>query len=132
MTIRTITFHDYPNLIPFWEENYFVKEMDSEPRFQLFLEKNPNVSVLMEDDNKIIGTALGSFDGRRGYIQKVVTAKTSRKKGVGKQLVDEVIKRLKSLGVLYIPIQCDPENVSFYEKCGFKKSTMTPMNMNIK
>jgi len=132
MTIRTITLDDYSSLIPFWKENYFVKEMDSEIRFKLFLEKNPNLSVLMEDNNKIIGTVLGSFDGRRGYIQKVVTAKTSRKKGIGKQLVDEVIKRLTSLGVLYIPIQCDPENVSFYEKCGFRKSTMVPMTMNIK
>jgi ribosomal protein S18 acetylase RimI-like enzyme len=132
MNIRTITINDYPNLIPFWKTNYFVKEMDSETQFSLFLEKNPNLSVLMEDNNKIIGTALGSFDGRRGYIQKVVTAKNIRKKGVGKQLVHEVINRLKLLGVLYIPIQCDLENVSFYEKCGFQKSTMVPMTMNVK
>lgn len=131
MQLKTITIDDYPILILFWKENYFVKEMDSRERFALFLNKNPDLSVLMEDRGKIVGTALGSFDGRRGYIQKVVTAKNLRKKGVDKQLVDEVIKRLKSLGVLYIPIQCDLENVTFYEKCGFRKSSMIPMTMNI-
>lgn len=131
MNIRTITTDDYANLIPFWKEHYFVTDMDSKDRFQLFLEKNPDVSVLMEDNGVIVGTALGSFDGRRGYIQKVVTAKNARKKGVGKQLVAEVIRRLKALGTLYIPISVEEKNVDFYKECGFKKTTQAPMNMSL-
>ncbi|MFA6532759.1 MAG: GNAT family N-acetyltransferase [Patescibacteria group bacterium] len=131
MEIRAITLNDYERLIDFWRKNYFVNEMDNFERFKLFLEKNPNLSVLCEDKEKIIGTALGSFDGRRGYLQKVVTDKTNRKKGVGKQIILEVIKRLRSLSVLYIPISCEEENVGFYEKCGFKKTKQIPMNMNL-
>lgn len=115
----------------FWEKNYFVKEMDSFNRFKLFLEKNPDLSVLIEEDGEIIGTAFGSFDGRRGYLQKVVTDKNLRRKGIGRQLVEEVIKRLKSLGVVYIPINVEEDLVTFYEKCGFKKTTQIPMNKNI-
>lgn len=132
MNIRTIVLADYPKLIAFWETNYFVRGIDSEDRFKLFLDKNPGLSVLMEDSGKIIGTALGSFDGRRGYLQKVVTAKDSRKKGVGKRLVTEVIKRLWSIGTLYIPISCEEVSVGFYEKCGFQKSTQVPMSIEMK
>lgn len=131
MQIRTISIDDYSKLVSFWKKNYFVNEMDDVNRFKLFLDKNPDLSVLMEDGGKIIGTALGSFDGRRGYIQKVVTQKDFRKKGVGKQLVTEVIKRLKALGTLYIPISCEESNVKFYGKCGFQKTTQVPMNRTL-
>jgi ribosomal protein S18 acetylase RimI-like enzyme len=131
MNLRTIVIDDYQKLVPFWKKNYFVNEMDSFKRLKLFLEKNPDLSVLIEENGGIIGTALGSFDGRRGYLQKVVTDKDSRRKGMGKQLVKEVLKRLQSLGGTYIPINVEENLVTFYEKCGFKKTTQIPMNKNI-
>lgn len=131
MKVRTIVLHDYPNLVSFWKENYFVNEVDNIDRFKIFLDKNPGLSVLMEDKGVIIGTVLGSFDGRRGYLQKVVTDKNTRHKGVGKQLVGEVIKRLRALGVLYIPLSVEEKTVTFYEKCGFKKTKQVPMNVNL-
>lgn len=132
MTIREITIADYDNLILFWKANYFVNTMDSEDRFELFLEKNYNLSLLAEEDGAIYGTALGSFDGRRGYIQKVVVDREYRKKGLGQQLVQKVIEKLRLLGATYIPISVEEENVHFYEKCGFKRTKQTPMNIEIK
>lgn len=129
MLLRDIVIDDYQELISFWNDNYFVTDMDNEERFKLFLEKNPNLSILMEDNDQIIGTALGSFDGRRGYIQKVVTSKKMRGKGIGKKLVDEVVKRLHKLGVLYIPTAVEDKNISFYEKCEFKKTSQTSMSI---
>ncbi len=131
MTFREIDIQDYERLIPFWKENYFVNEMDSYERFKLFLEKNPNLSILAEDDGVIVGTALGSFDGRRGYLQKVVVDKKLRKKGLGQQLVEKVIAKLQTLGTIYIPINVEQEFVHFYENCGFKKTTQVPMNINL-
>lgn len=113
MNFREITPEDYKNLIDFWKENYFVSEMDSEEHFILFLDKNPQLSMLAEDENKIIGTALGSFDGRRGYLQKVVVNKNYRKQGIGQKLVEKVINKLQSLGATYIPIAVEKDNVHF-------------------
>lgn len=131
MTLRSIKITDYQQLILFWEENYFVSEMDNKKRFIAFLKKNPDLSVLLENDDEIIATVLGSYDGRRGYIQKVVTAKNYRGKGYGTQVVKEVIKRLKKTGAVYIPISAEKENISFYEKCGFKKKTSISMSMDL-
>jgi len=132
MTIREMSIVDYNSLVPFWKANYFVGEMDNKDRFKLFLKKNINLSLLAEENGKIVGTALGSFDGRRGYIQKVVVAKVYRKKGLGQQLVKEVIERLRALGATYIPICVEEKNVHFYENCGFKKTKQVPMNIFIK
>lgn len=131
MNFREITLDDYESLVDFWKKNYFVNEMDSKERFILFLDKNPQLSMLAEDENKIIGTALGSFDGRRGYLQKVVVDEKYRKKGIGLKLVEKVIHKLYSLGTTYIPISVEKENVHFYEKCGFKTTSQTPMNIEL-
>ena len=129
MKIIEINFEDYESLIKFWKENYFINEMDSPDRFKLFLEKNPYLSFLMEDNGKIVGTVLGSFDGRRGYIQKLVTHKEYRRKRIGKQLIEMVVKELKSLGALYIPISCELGNTQFFEKSGFKKTNQMAMSI---
>ncbi len=132
MTIREITIVDYEKLIPFWQANYFVNDMDSKDRLALFLEKNPDLSLLAEDSGKIVGSILGSFDGRRGYIQKLVVARECRKKGLGKQLVESVLEKLKALGTTYIPLSVEKENVHFYQTCGFNQTTQVPMNIELK
>ena len=131
VVFQELTISDYDRLIPFWKTNYFVNEMDSLEKFKLFLKKNPGLSIIAKENGKIIGTALGSFDGRRGYIQKLVVDKNYRKKGLGQQLVQEVIKKLRSAGASYIPVSVEENIVPFYEKCGFKKTCQIPMNVNI-
>ena len=91
MRIQEIKNNDYKELVKFWKENYFVNELDEYIRFKHFLEKNPKLSLLAEDKGKIIGTVLGSFDGRRGYIQKLVVGKNYRKQGLGKQLIPSIL-----------------------------------------
>jgi len=129
--IRTISLNDFEGLSQFWQESYSVSKMDNKEHFILFLQKNPELSVLAEEDGKIVGTALGSYDGRRGYLQKVVTDKYSRNQGIGRQLVEEVVMRLKSAGALYIPISVEKDVVSFYEKCGFEKKDSTSMSIDL-
>jgi ribosomal protein S18 acetylase RimI-like enzyme len=132
MEFREIKIEDYEILIPFWKENYFVSEMDNLERFKLFLKKNPGLSFLAEEGGEVLGTALGSFDGRRGYLQKLVVRKDARRKGLGQKLVEKVIEELKKLDVLYIPINVNDDLVNFYEQCGFKKTDQIPMNMELK
>jgi ribosomal protein S18 acetylase RimI-like enzyme len=131
MDFREISLIDYPDLVVFWRENYFVNEMDNPERFKLFLEKNPSLSIMALDNKIIVGTVLGSFDGRRGYIQKLVVGKEFRNNGIGKQLVDRMITKLKSLGVTYIPLAIEPDKLGFYEKCGFMKSGQVAVNINL-
>jgi ribosomal protein S18 acetylase RimI-like enzyme len=131
MKIREITIEDHPKLIPFWNENYFENEMDDYGRFKLFLDMNPNISFLAEEDGHIIGSALGSFDGRRGYLQKIVVDTKLRRQGIGQKLVKNIIDKLRSLGCTYITLTVDEKLISFYEQCGFKKTSQRAMNMSL-
>ncbi|OGG01403.1 hypothetical protein A2Z33_02590 [Candidatus Gottesmanbacteria bacterium RBG_16_52_11] len=128
MTFRFVTINDHTQLLSFWKENYFVNELDELGPLKSFLEKNLDLSLLAEDKGEVVGTVLGPFDGRRGYIQKLVVRKDYRKQGLGKQLLEKVIKNLRSAGALYIPINVNAELFTFYEKCGFKVTEQIPMN----
>lgn len=121
--------NDYPKLIPFWKENYFVTDMDNEKRFKDFLEKNPDLSILAEENNEVVGTGLGSFDGRRGYIQKLVVSKSQRGKGLGKKILKVLVDKLHALGVLYIPIACEAKYLEFYKSCGFKQTDQIAISL---
>lgn len=127
MKIRFITIKDYPKLIEFWRINYLLTPLDDFERVKLFLEKNPNLSFLAEEKGEIVGTILGSFDGRRGSVQKLVVNKEQRGKGIGKELVLHAVKRLQDAGAMDIRFNTAEELVPFYEKCGFKKDSRPSM-----
>jgi ribosomal protein S18 acetylase RimI-like enzyme len=130
MEIVKMTIVDHDKFISFWKENYFFNELDEIKPLTLFLEKNPGLSFVAKDNGEIIGTVLGSFDGRRGYIQKLVVRKDYRKKGVGRMLLTKVIGELRSQGALYIPINAEVELTEFYEKNGFQKTKQVPMSIS--
>lgn len=119
MITRAITISDFEKLKGFWIKNYKVSKRDDYSHLKVFFDKNPNLSTLIEEKSEIIGTCLASYDGRKGYIQKVVVDKDVQGKGIGKKLVTETLKKLKKVGALDIRVACDKSLIPFYESCGF-------------
>lgn len=128
MIFRSITLSDHEKLIQFWKTHYFVRPIDEHDHFKAFLEKNPDLSIFVVENGEIVGTVLGSYDGRRGYIQKLVVHKDFRGKGIGKQLLERVRKKLEEVGATYIPIACEDGLFPLYQKSGFKKTSQIPMS----
>lgn len=120
MTIRPIEVNDMESIYTFWENNYKVSDRDTVERIKEFIIKNPEISTLAEENNEVIGTTLGSYDGRKGYIYKVVVREDKKGIGLGATLVKETVKKMQDLGALDIRVFCDPKLIGFYEKCGFK------------
>ena len=94
--VRPITIKDYKELIEFWKENYLITPLDEFERIKLFLEKNPNLSLVAEEEGIIVGTVLGSFDGRRGSLQKLVVSKKVEVKELAKSWLQKQLKRSTS------------------------------------
>jgi len=44
-------------------------------------ERNPGLFLLAIEDEKVVGSVIGTFDGRRGYIYHVAVHPDSRRKG---------------------------------------------------
>lgn len=120
MDTRSIVNEDIEDIYEFWISNYKVSDRDTVERIKSFITKNPDISTLAEDSGKIVGTSLGSYDGRKGYIYKVVVDNEHKGTGLGAILVKETIKKMQDKGALDIRVFCDPTLIGFYEKCGFK------------
>lgn len=87
-----------------------------------FLLRNPDMSFIALDGKKIVGAVLGSHDGRRGFINHLAVMKPYRKKGIARLLVENVIRALKSEGMLKIAIFVLKNNAdaqTFWRRMGF-------------
>ena len=88
---------------------------DEEKALQVFLERNPSTCLVLRIDKGLIGTVLGGFDGRRGYIYHLAVHPDYQGKGYGKLLLNQVITELKSLGALKIHLFVFNDNQSATE-----------------
>ena len=80
--------------------------------------------IVLEFENKIIGTVMGGYDGHRGIMNYLAVSPDFRGKGFGKMLVEEVEKKLKQLGCPKVNLLVRSDNVevsNFYESIDYKK-----------
>lgn len=58
--------------------------------------------------------------GSVGHIEDIVVDKSQRGKSLGKAIVVHLAGIAQDLRCYKVILDCDKENVVFYEKCGFK------------
>lgn len=124
--IREIHPDDYNEIVELWNRTsgMGLGEADSEVNIRKFLLRNNGLSFCFKDNNKIIATILCGQDGRRGYIYHVSVAPKYRGGGIGRELVNESLKRLKEVGIdkchLFVFADNEPGNV-FWRSTGWTK-----------
>lgn len=119
MNVRSIKKDDVEVVYKFWQKHYKVSDRDTVDRIEKFITKNAGISSLAEEGGEVIGTTLGSYDGRKGYIYKVVVREDFRGTGLGKKLVKSTLDKMMEQGALDIRVNCDERLVEFYKSCGF-------------
>ncbi|PIE03798.1 MAG: GNAT family N-acetyltransferase [Acidobacteria bacterium] len=82
---------------------------DSREGIERFLERNPDTSFVADDD-KIVGTVLGGYDGRHGYIYHLAVEADYRHMGLGASLATAAMNALKAYGIAKINLVSFKEN----------------------
>ncbi len=117
---------DYPGALRLWksmEQGVRVGPSDSEREIQKKLERDPDLFLVAEAQNTLIGTVIGGFDGRRGFVYHLAVHSVYRRRGVGSLLIREVENRLRSKGCIRCYLLVRPDNLDaqrYYEKAGWK------------
>lgn len=96
--------------------------------------KDKNYRIVIAEDNQnhqIIGSATLLIEqkfihngGKAGHIEDVVTRKGYEGKGIGREILKELIKIAKDNECYKIILDCDEKLVKFYEKLGFKEHSI--------
>jgi len=119
---------DYDAAIHLWEgmeKGIHVGRSDTPVEIRRKLERDPDLFLVAEHDGQLIGTVIGGFDGRRGYIYHLAVRTGYRGRGIGGMLMGEVEKRLRAKGCLKCYLNVTPDNVEamrYYEKRGWQRS----------
>ena len=121
MRIRPITPADHAPLFDLWRRTPGIRlraEDELEP-FYAYLQRNPDLCLLLEDDaGRVAGCLLVGHDGRRGYLQHLIVAQPFRGKGWARALLQEALRRLAQLGIRkshVFVLEDAPEALAFWQ-----------------
>ena len=98
MLIRVMTIEDYDRVCALWMKikGFGIRSVDdSREGVERFLKRNPETSVVAEEDGKIVGAILCGHDGRRGCLYHVCVDEQYRMRGIGKAMVVFAMEALK-------------------------------------
>lgn len=128
ISIREFRYpEDYPRAVQLWREvgeGVRVGPSDSPTEIKKKLERDPDLFLVAEAGDNVVGTVIGGFDGRRGHVYHLAVAANFRRRGIGSQLMNEVERRLRSKGCLRCYLLVRPGNLGaqrHYEQLGWKE-----------
>jgi N-acetylglutamate synthase len=124
--IREFCFpEDYEQVRRLWEsmeKGVRVGRSDTLNEIAKKLQRDPDLFLVAERDQQIVGTVIGGYDGRRGIIYHLAVASSLRGQGIGSLLLNEVETRLRSKGCLKSYLMVTPDNkeaMRYYEQRGW-------------
>ena len=101
MKIEPMQAQDYDSVMALWKgtEGVGLSDADSRESIMCFLQRNPGLSFVLRDRDKVVGTIMAGHDGRRGYLYHLSVLGEYRREGWGKRLVNTCIAGLSREGI---------------------------------
>ena len=126
-TIRNFRIQDYKPVLKLWQR----VELPVKPRGRDRLQHSKkeiklpnNLCLVAEIKSGVIGSIVGTHDGRKGWINRLAVHPDYQQRGLAAALVKEVEKKLEKLGIDIIACLIEDHNRSsmqFFEKIGYHK-----------
>jgi ribosomal protein S18 acetylase RimI-like enzyme len=98
LVVREMRTADGNELRALWKSAGFRSLGDDDRSLARLVRRNPGLALVASEGGRIVGSALGAWDGRRGWIYHVATAEGHRRRGVATKLVERVEAGLADLG----------------------------------
>ena len=124
-TTRALTIEDYEPVVELWRrtDGIILSDTDAKEPMRRFLSRNPDLSLVAERNDEVIGAILCSHDGRRGYLHHLAVDQRYRRQGLGGELVQQCLSLLQCEGIVKGNIFILEDNeggVAFWGRNGFK------------
>ena len=126
MEIREFQTADGTALRSFWEScGITIRPGDDDAALALFAARNPDLFLIATDERGIAASALGGWDGRRGWLYHVAVRKDQRRQGLGGRLVRLIEERLRAIGCPKVNLIVWDDNTGamrFWEALGYARA----------
>jgi ribosomal protein S18 acetylase RimI-like enzyme len=98
LVVRDYRSGDGEPLRALWAAAGFRSLGDDDQSLRKFAQRNPGTFLVAARGTDVVGSAMGGWDGRRGWIYHVAVANAERRKGLATRLVRQVEDHLRGLG----------------------------------
>jgi ribosomal protein S18 acetylase RimI-like enzyme len=123
-TVRDCGLGDVPAILEFWQEATTPSATDTADDLCRAIGLPGTHVLVAEADGKIVGSVMGAFDGWRGNIYRLAVDPSCRRKGVARDLVAQIEKRLAAAGARRITALVEKDHpwaVSFWEAVAYRQ-----------
>ncbi len=125
VVIRELRVADGPALRALWTEAGFRSLGDDDLALARLVKRNPGLVLVAVEGRQVVASALGTWDGRRGWIYHVATAASHRRRGIAARLVRQVEDGLRALGcpkVNVIVRDGNDDGTAFWRAIGYDQA----------
>lgn len=128
MKVRSFAIEDYPEVRELWiASGLGIRPGDELEGIQLKLKRDRELFLVAEEKGKIVGTAMGAWDGRRGWIYHLGVLPSHQRSGIATRLIMELEARMNAMGIPKVNALIYPSNkasVGFFTDAGYEMVEM--------
>lgn len=127
--IYPLRTEDYAAAMALWQGCDGIRlrqENVSEAFFHRFIARNSGLCLGAWDENRLVGAVLVGHDSRRAYLYHLAVAETHRRQGIGRRLVQAVLKELNRIGITKAHLFVETGNdagLAFWQAIGAEHRT---------
>jgi GNAT superfamily N-acetyltransferase len=125
IAVREYRSGDGPPLRALWEAVGFRSLGDDDASLRVLAQRNPGMLLVAVRGTEVVGSAMGGWDGRRGWIYHVASTPEERRTGLATRLVRQIEARLEALGCKKVNVIVRDENAegaAFWEALGYAQA----------
>ena len=128
MKVREFALGDYVEVRALWETvGLEIRPGDDPKGIDVKLARDRELFLVAEERGRIVGTVMGAWDGRRGWIYHLGVLPGNRRAGVATALIRELEARMKKIGIPKVNALIYPSNevsARFFRSAGYDVSDM--------
>jgi len=124
LSIRPCRDHDEPQVIALWQCCFPDNPPRSAPRVMIAQKRRvqPELFLVGLVGERVVATAMGGYDGHRGWVYAVATDPAFRRRGHARSLLQALERALARMGCPKLNLQVRVSNqvvVDFYRALGY-------------
>jgi GNAT superfamily N-acetyltransferase len=123
--VRAFRQADGDGLRELWTAVDFRTTGDDDDGLRTFAKRNPGLFLVAHQGETIVGSAMGGWDGRRGWIYHVAVTPEHRRTGLATQMVRDIEARLRVLGCWKVNVMVrggNDDGEGFWAALGYERS----------